>query len=607
MDLRSLFEQGMAAHRTGKLAQAENLYRQILRADAASFPALHMLGYLKAQQRQYDEAVTLLSKALKQNPADLTARAHHAHALMAAYRFDEALLAYERLLALQPENFEALYNRGVILSEHLRFEEALAALNAALALKPHTAAIFHNRGAVLVGLERHREAMESYDRALELDPGYMPARANRAMVALNLCDWERVAGTPVSEVAAISPPLTFLGYSDDKALQLQCAMGAVRGLGPEPVAAMWKGEKYRHDRIRLAYISADFREHAVAFQIAPLIERHDRARFQVIGISIGRSDDSAIRARLVKSFDRFHDFAGLNSDEIARRLREMEIDIAIDLGGHTGQARPRIFAHRPAPVQATWLGYPSTTGAPFIDYLIADRVVAPFEDQPFFTEKLVHLPHSYFPTDPARDVAPVPSLAECGLPENGFVFCAFNNNWKITRPLFDVWMRLLSAVPGSVLWLKQPAADARANLEREAAARGVDPARLVYAGNVPLEIHLARHANAGLFLDTIPYNAHATAADALGAGLPVLTCKGQAFAGRVAASLLEAVGLPELVAETLEEYEARALELARDPAKLQEIKQKLAQNLATSPLFDADGFRRDIEEAFISLHKQGLA
>jgi predicted O-linked N-acetylglucosamine transferase (SPINDLY family) len=602
MDLRLLFEQGVAAHRAGNSAQAENLYRQILRADAASFPALHMLGFLKAQQRQYEEAITLLNKALKQNPGDLTARGHHAHALMAAGRLDEALAGFDRFLAVQPDNFEAQFNRGAILSQQQRFEEALAALNAAMALRPNTAAVYHNRGAVLAGLERYREAMESYDRALELDPGYIPARANRMMVALNLCDWQRVARTPVDEVAAVAPPLTFLGYSDDKALQLQCAMGATRILVPALLAPSWQGEKYRHDRIRLAYVSPDFREHAVAFQIAPLIERHDRARFQVIGISTGPGDDSAIRARLVKGFDRFHDFAALNSDEIARRLRDMEIDIAIDLGGHTGQARPRIFAHRPAPVQAAWLGYPGTSGASFVDYLIADRIVAPFDDQPFFTEKLVHLPNSFFPTDPVRDVGAVPSRADCGLPESGFVFCAFNNNWKITQPLFDVWMRLLAAVPQSVLWLKQPTADARANLEREAVAR-VDPARLVYAEDAPLEIHLARHANAGLFLDTLPYNAHTTAADALGAGLPVLTCKGQAFAGRVAASLLEALGLPELVAQSLEAYEATALELARDPAKLKALTQKLARNLAASPLFDADKFRTGIEAAYITMHE----
>ena len=604
MDLRAIFEQGVAAHRAGKLAQAESLYRQILRADPASFPALHMLGYLKAQQGQYEEAIALLNKALRQNPGDLTARAHHAHALMAAGRLDEALTGFDRLLAAQPDNFEAQFNRGVILSQQLKFEESLTALNAASTLQPRTAAVFHNRGTVLAELERHREAMESYDRALELDPGYMPARANRCMVALNLCDWDRVAGMPVSDVAVVAPSLTLMGYTEDKALLQRSAMGTIRQLVPVPLPPLWQEEKYRHDRIRLAYISPDFREHAVAYQIAPLIERHDRARFQVIGISIGRSDDSAIRARLVKSFDRFHDFATLNSDEIARRLREMEIDIAIDLAGHTSNGRPQIFAHRPAPVQATWLGYPGTCGAPFIDYLIADRIVAPLEDQPFFTEKLVHLPHTYFPASPVREIGAVPSRQACGLPDDAFVFCAFNNQWKLTRPIFEIWMRLLAAVPQSVLWLRQPGPDVRANLAREAMARGIDPARLVYAEVVPRDVHLARHANADIFLDTLPYNAHATAADALGAGLPVLTCKGQAFAGRVAASLLTAVGMPELVTQTLQDYEMRALELAREPHLLQAARQKLEQNLPQAALFDADRFRRDIEEAFVTMHKQ---
>jgi predicted O-linked N-acetylglucosamine transferase (SPINDLY family) len=602
MDPRVIFEQGVAAHRAGRLVQAEKLYRDVLRADARNFPALHMLGFLKAQQGQYDEAIILLNKALKQNPGDLTARGHHAHALMAAQRLDAALAAFDQLLAVQPANFEALYNRGVILSQLQRFEEALAALDAAMALKQDLAALHHNRGVVLTGLERYREALESYDRALALDPNYLPARTNRAVAVLTLCAWDRVAEMEASELAQVAPPLTFFGYSDDKQLQLQCAMATLRRLVPALPPPLWRGEKYRHGRIRLAYVSADFREHAVAFQLAPLIERHDRSQFQVIGISVGAGDDSPIRARLMQGFDRFHDFGRLNSDEIARRLREMEVDIAIDLSGHTGQGRLQIFSHRPAPVQASWLGYPGTTGAPFMDYLIADRIVAPLEDQPFYSERLVHLPHSYFPTERLRDIPPAPSRAGMGLGEEAFVFCAFNNNWKFTRPVFEIWMRLLKAVPQSQLWLKQPPAEARVNLERAAAACGVDPIRLVYAGDVPRALHLARHGLADLFLDTLPYNAHATAADALGAGLPVLTCKGKTFAGRVAASLLEAMGLPELISENLTDYESRALELARDGEKLAAIRQKLRQNLSSAPLFDADGFRRAIEEAFVIMH-----
>ena len=593
----------MAAHRAGRLDQAEKMYRQVLAADAGSFPALHMLGFLKAQQGQYDEAIVLLNKAVRKNPADIAALAHYAHALMAAERFEQALEAYDRLLAIEPRHFEAHYNRGVILSGLRKHEEALAALDRALGLAPNVAAVHFNRGVVLAALERHREALESYDRVLALEPDYAPALANRAMVILSLCAWDRAAQITAEQAALHLPPLTVLGLSDDKGLQQASASAAVRRLVPRPQPPLWKGERYAHDRIRLAYVSADFRDHAVAFQLAPLIERHDRARFQVIGISTGPSDDSAIRARLMKAFDRFHDFAGMDSAEIARRLRDMEIDIAVDLGGHTGHSRLQVFSHRPAPVQVSWLGYPGTTGAPFMDHLIADGVVAPAEDQPYFSERLVRLPDSYFPTDPARPIGATPRRADQGLPDQGFVFCCFNNAWKIARPIFGIWMRLLAEVPGSVLWLKQPPPDTRDNLEREAVARGIAPARLVFAGDAPLDVHLARHRLADLFLDTLPYNAHATAVDALAAGLPVLTCKGNAFAGRVSASLLGAVGLPELVTEGLDDYEALALALARDPVRLQGLKQRLAHQLSAAPLFDADRFRRNIEAAYIEMSR----
>ena len=599
--MSQLFEQGVAAHRAGRLDQAEKLYRDVLRADPGSFPALHMLGFLKAQQGRYDDAIVLLNKAVRKNPADTAALAHYGHALMAAQRMGEALRIYDRLLVQEPRHFEAHYNRGVILSAERKHQEALAALDQALAAQPNAAAVHFNRGVVLTALERHRDALESYDRALALDPHYAPALANRAMAILNLCDWDRAAELPVQQAATQVTPLTFLGLSDDKGLQLACAAASVRIAARGPVAPLWRGERYLHDRIRLAYVSSDLREHAVAFQLAPLIEGHDRARFQVIGISTGPSDDSLIRARLVKAFDRFHDFSPLNSEDIARRLREMEIDIAVDLGGHTGLSRLQIFSHRPAPHQVSWLGYPGTTGAPFMDYLIADPVVAPPEDQPFYSEKLVRLPDTYFPTDAGRPIGMTPTRADQGLPNEGFVFCCFNNGWKITRPVFDIWMRLLAEVPGSVLWLRRQPDDTRANLEKQVAGHGIDACRLVFADDAPLDVHLARHRLADLFLDTLPYNAHATAADALSAGLPVLTCKGHAFAGRVGASLVGAVGLSALATGSLADYEALALALARDPMRLQALKDRLAGNLPTAPLFDADRFRRAIEAAYAGM------
>ncbi|MEY4965616.1 MAG: hypothetical protein RL274_1199 [Pseudomonadota bacterium] len=602
MELQQLFEQGVAAHRAGQLARAEGLFRQVLRADAVNVPALHMLGFVRAQQGDYDDAITLLHKAVKQKPGDLTILTHYAHALLAAQRVEAALASYDRVLVIQPYHFESLYNRGVILSQLQRFADALGALDQALALQPGFLTAIYNRAVVLAELERYPEALACYDEVLAADPGYAPALANRAMVILNMCDWTRAAQISPESAASTGPPLTLMGYSEDKQLQLQCAAAAVRALVPAPHPPLWRGEKYRHDRIRLAYVSADFNDHAVAAQIAPLIETHDRSRFQVIGIATGRRDDSAARARLMKGFDRFHDFAALNSDEIARRMREMEIDIAIDLGGHTGLSRLQIFAHRPAPVQVSWLGYPGTTGADFIDHLIGDAVVTPTAHQPFFTEKLMNLPDSYFPTDAALEIGAVPSRTEAGLPETGFVFCSFNAPWKITAPVFEVWMRLLKAAPGSVLWLKQPNATARQNLEREAAARGVDAGRLVFAKDVPsLADHLARHALADLFVDTLPYNAHATAAHALWAGLPVLTCQGEAFAGRVSASLLHAVDLPELITASLGEYEVQALRLVQEPLLLQSLKDRLKKNRATAPLFDGDRFRRNMEAALAAM------
>ncbi len=604
MDSRRLFEQALMAHQSRRLAEAEIGYRQLLRAEPGHFSALHMLGFLKAQQGKYDEAITLLGKAVRANPSDLAALGHYAGALMAAQRFDQALAAYDRVLARDPQNFEGLYNRGVILSQNAALEEALASLDQAARLRPRMPAVHYNRGSVLQGLGRNNEALAAYDQALALDPDYAPALTNRILVSLNLCDWDRVAQVTREQALRTAPPLSLLGLFPDKALQRQCAAGTVRTLVPKPVAPLWRGEVYRHDRIRLAYLSADMREHAVAFQLAPIIERHDRSRFQVIGVSTGLADDSAIRARLKDGFDRFYDFAALNSEDIARRLKDMEIDLAIDLGGHTGFSRLQIFAHRFAPVQASWLGYPGTTGADFIDYLIADRVVAPDEDQLFFSEKLVHLPHTYFPTDPDHVIGPTPSRAELGLPEDGFVFCSFNNSWKITRPVFALWLRLLHAVPDSVLWLKAAPPETRINLARELVMQGVAGERLVWAGDTPLENHLARHRAADLFLDTLPYNAHATAADALWTGLPVLTVKGETFPGRVAASLLGAIGMPELVTNSLEEYEALALALARDPARLADLKQKLARNIAATPLFDADRFTRDLEAAYLTMSRR---
>jgi predicted O-linked N-acetylglucosamine transferase (SPINDLY family) len=267
---------------------------------------------------------------------------------------------------------------------------------------------------------------------------------------------------------------------------------------------LWQGEIYRHDKIRIAYLSSDFREHPCAYMMAELFERHDRSRFEVHAVSFGADDGGEMRARLVKAFDHFHDVRGVSDADAARLLHRLKLDIAIDLNGHTLGARPKILAARPCPVQATYIGTPAALGADFIDYVIADKIILPFDQQPFFTEKIIHLPDSYWVTDSTRQIGEAPSRSEAGLPQQGFVFCCFNNNWKITRPVFDIWMRLLNAVPGSVLWLLDDNKDATARLCAEAASRGVDPQRLVFAPRLELKRHLPRHRLADLFLDTLP-------------------------------------------------------------------------------------------------------
>jgi protein O-GlcNAc transferase len=329
---------------------------------------------------------------------------------------------------------------------------------------------------------------------------------------------------------------------------------------------------------------------------------HDRSQFEVCGISFGPDDHSEIRARVVAAFDHFIDVSSKNDEEVARLLNGLHIDVAVDLMGHTTGARPRIFALRPSPIQVGYMGFPATTGANFIDYIISDPIVLPFNRQEHFTENIVHLPDCYLVNDRKRRVATrSPTRAECGLPPDAFVFCCFNNNWKITPTIFDVWMRLLQNVEHSVLWLLSNDKGAENNLRREALVRGVIPSRLIFAGRVNIEDHLERHRLADLFLDTLPYNAHTTASDALWVGLPVLTCQGGSFAGRVASSLLHAIGLPELVADNLLHYEAMALKLARRPSLLADVKQRLARNRGTYPLFDTDRRRRHIEAAYLQM------
>jgi predicted O-linked N-acetylglucosamine transferase (SPINDLY family) len=534
-------------------------------------------------------------------------------ALVNQSRSEDALAAFLAALRVDPQHAEANNNAANVLATLGRREDAVPHLERALQKNPGLADSHLNLGLLLQSLRRYEEAIASFRRALELAP-----QLNYALSSLVWCELLAYQWPPAeADVAALrrqvregkvaAAPFTLIAASDSPGEQRAGAERHVRELLAGKPQPLWRGAARRRERITLAYLSADFHEHATAKLAARLFELHDRRRFEVIGISYGPDDGSPARRRLQQSFDRFVDVRAADDAAAARLLYELQVDIAIDLKGHTPDARPGILARRPAPLQVSYLGYPGTLGAPFIDYVVADRVVIPPGEGRFFSEQVVWLPHSYQVNDATRAIAErAPSRDEAGLPEGAFVFCAFNNIFKITPQFFGVWLRLLAGLPGSVLWLLDDDPTARRNLQESARAGGVDPARLVFAARVPHAEHLARHRLADLFLDNLPCNAHTTASDALWAGLPLLACRGSTFAGRVAASLLEAVGLPELIAPSLERYEALALELARSPGLLGDYRERLARNRLTHPLFDTELFRRHLEAAFETMWQQVL-
>ena len=633
--------QAVHLHRAGHLAEAERLYLAILDIHGGDIEALHMLGVLRLQQGRAQDAFAILDRVAAHAPTHAGIRTHRGLALQDMGRAQEAMDDFDHALALAPGNGMTLLYRANLLLDAGLPAQAIESYDGLLSLAPQNAEAWFRRGSALWLLDRAEEAVQSHDRALALDPGHFRAHFNKgtALLRLNrhadafaaferanalapghrymlgglagallgqadLARWPQLQPRLADAVAggsAVIPPLTFLAFSDDGLLRRACSDTFVADRVRVPVTPLWTGERYGHARLRVAYLSSDFCEHATASLVAGLIAAHDRDQFEITAISFGPDDGSHMRARLAESFDHFEDVRSSSDQDIAALLRAREIDIAVDLKGHTEGARPGILAHRPCPVQVNFLGYPGTV-APWLDYVLGDAVVLPFDHQPFYHEKIVHLPDCYQPNDPARRVAAqTPTRAQAGLPPDGFVFCCFNAPWKFNPAGFDVWMRLLLQGPGSVLGLLESNPDVPPNLRAAASARGVDPARLVFAPPCAPHDHLARHRLADLFLDTLPYNAHTTASDALWAGLPVLTQLGSQFDGRVAASLLHALGLDELMTHTAEAYEALALALAQDPQRLAAIRARLEANRLGAPLFDLARYRRHIEAAFLRM------
>lgn len=533
-------------------------------------------------------------------------------------QFEEAARAYRKILRAEPGNADVLILLGIVRDRQFRHEEAIEHYDKAIRFKPDSPQAHYNRGVALTKLGRYAEAVPSFEHAYGLRPTLLEGLSELVNARRVICDWrdfsqvaQKLPRAAREGRVALSPFLMLL-FSDAPADQFAAARNFLALKEIRQTAPRRAGPPTRttHERIRLAYFSADLREHPVAYHLAPLIEHHDRHRFEVTAISLAPRDASPIRARLEAAFNRFIEAAHLPDEAIAQTIASHGIDILVDLTGLTRGHRIEVLARTPAPIQVEFLGYPGTTGGEFIDYFIADPFTTPSGLQTEFSEQIVRLPNCYLPDSADRPAAePVPTRAECGLPDDGFVFCSFNQLIKFTPDLFSVWMRLLARVPGSVLWLRSGDETANRNLLVEASARGIEPARLVFASRVPSRAeHLARQRLAGLFLDTFPYNAHSTACDALWAGLPIVTCAGRSFQSRVAGSLLRAVGLPDLVTTSFEEYEALAFSLATEPARLAEVKARLERNRETSPLFDIGRYARHLEAAYeemVELRRRG--
>lgn len=565
--------------------------------------------------RRFDDALASYEHALRLDPGYADGWLNKGNLLLALGRNEVALDSYDRALERAQGSAEAWLGRGNALLRIGSAEAALASLDRAVAIRPTYAEALVARGDALRKLKRQVEAAASYKLALEAQPDLDFLRGRHFYARMQLCDWAgweeevRAIEAGIARGARVADPFHVLSVTGSAALCRQAAEIYVQAqfAAEQPLPGLPRHA--RRDKIRLGYFSADFRNHPVSLLAAELFELHDRTRFEVIAFSFDPDGGDAFTVRLISAFDQFIEVCDRSDRDIAELVRAMEIDIAIDLGGYTQNSRTGVFAMRPAPLAVNFLGYSGTMGAPFIDYLIADPVVIPEAARRFYVEKIAALPNSYLPHDSTQAIAArVFSRRELGLPERGFVFCSFNGSFKINPMMFDVWMRILQRVEGSVLWMSRASETAMRNLKAEAEKRGVSAERIIFAQMIPsTEEHLARLRSADLFLDALPYGAHTTAGDALWAGLPILTCSGENMAGRAATSLLTALGVPELVTADLDAYEARACELAARPGMLREIRDKLARNRLEMPAFDSPLYVRHIEAAYIAMYERYLS
>jgi predicted O-linked N-acetylglucosamine transferase (SPINDLY family) len=586
-------------------------YEKAIEFKGDYFVAYSNRGLVLQEHNLLEDALQSYEKAIEFKPDFSVAHSNRGNVLKELKRFEQALQSYRLAIKFKPNFSEAYYNQGVTLQELKLFDEAIKSYDKAIEFKSDYLDAYFNRGIVLQQLKRLDEALVNYKELIELKPDYEYLFGTQLHAKMHICDWREFETNVETLLKLIrnnnkaSLSFALLSLTDSLPVQLKNSEILINDKHPNKNLCVSIPKYQRKNKIKVGYYSADFHNHATCILMAELFELHDKINFEIIAFSFGPDSNDEMRQRVTKAFDKFIDVRSKNDKDVALMSREMFIDIAVDLKGFTTDSRVGIFSYRAAPIQVSYLGYPGTMAAKYIDYIIADTTLIPVYNQKYYSEKIIYLPNSYQVNDRQRKIADtVFSKEELGLPKEGFIFCCFNNSYKITPIIFDGWMRILKAVEGSVLWLLEDNEFSALNLQREAKSRGVIEDRIIFAKRINLPEHLARLKVADLFIDTFPYNAHTTASDALWAGLPVLTCYGESFASRVAASLLSAIEVPELITTTHTDYVNTAIELATNPIKLKAIKDKLEKNKLTTALFDTPRFTKHIEAAYIQMYER---
>ena len=603
---------GAILYELGKLGESEVSYKKAIELKP-DFPAVHInLGAIFEQLERFYEAEASYKKAIELKSDYMEAHFNLGNLMRVTGRLNEALESYKKVVDLKVNFREGHNNLAIVQSDLGRLNEAEVSYKNAIKLKPDYVNTYVNLAITQYHQKKMEESSANYDRALILKPDLDYLLCASLHAKMHLCNWDDLSKylneltKKIDNEEKVATPFSLLSLIDEPSIHKKVSEITSNNMFPKSDVLAKILPYHNHKKIKIGYFSPDFKNHPVAYLTAELYEIHDRKKFEIHAFSFGQDTKDEMNIRIKKGVDYFHDVQKMSERNVVKLARSLEIDIAIDLAGFTGQARTNIFAMSAAPIQVNYLGYPGTMGVDYMDYLIADRIVVPENEKKNYSEKIVFMPNSYQPNDSkTKSSEKIFKREDFGLPKDGFVFCCFNKCYKINPTTFAGWMRILLKVEGSVLWLTGGNNTSMNNLKKEARKNGIDENRLIFAEHVTLmEDHLSRIKLADLFLDTLPFNAHATASDALRMGVPILTCKGNSFASRVAASLLSAVNLPEMITTTQDQYESLAIELSTNPEKMKKIKEKLANNLTTSALYNTSLYTHHIEAAYSKMYER---